>query len=133
MNYLLDTNICVYWLKGYENIETKAMEVGLVSLSISFITLSELYYGAYKSQKIKKNISNIEKLKKELYVIESSEAICELFGRIKVSLKDKGNIIDDADIFIAACALSEDTTLVTNNIKHFDRIKELKLENWCHK
>ncbi len=121
MNYLLDTNICVYWLKGYKNIEAKAMELGLISLSISFITLSELYYGAYKSQKIKKNIRNIEKLKKKLYVIESSEAICELFGRIKVSLKDKGNIIDDADIFIAACALAEDVTLVTNNEKHFER------------
>ena len=130
MNYLLDTNICVYWLKGYENIEAKAMEVGLVSLSISFITLSELYYGAYKSQKIKKNISNVEKLKKELYVIDSTEAICELFGRIKVSLKDKGNIIDDADIFIAACALVEDVTLVTNNEKHFERIEGLRIENW---
>ncbi|MDP3104026.1 MAG: type II toxin-antitoxin system VapC family toxin [Candidatus Methanoperedens sp.] len=130
MNYLLDTNICVYWLKGYENIEAKAMEVGLVSLSISFITLSELYYGAYKSQKIKKNIHNIEKLKKKLYVIESSEAVCELFGRIKVSLKDKGNIIDDADIFIAACTLAEDVTLVTNNEKHFERIEGLRIENW---
>jgi len=130
MNYLLDTNICVYWLKGYENIEAKAMEVGLVSLSISFITLSELYYGAYNSKKIKKNIRNIGKLKKKLYVIESSEAICEHFGRIKVSLKDKGNIIDDADIFIAACALVEDVTLVTNNEKHFERIEGLRIENW---
>jgi len=130
MNYLLDTNICVYWLKGYENIESRAIEVGLDSLSISFITLSELYYGAYKSEKIKKNISNIKKLKKELYIIESSEAICELFGKIKVSLKDIGNIIDDADIFIAACALAEDLTLVTNNEKHFERIDGLRIENW---
>lgn len=130
MNYLLDTNICVYWLKGYENIEAKAIDIGLVSLSISFITLSELYYGAYKSQKIKKNINNIEKFKKKLYIIESNEEICKLFGRIKLTLKNEGNIIDDADIFIAACALAEDVTLVTNNEKHFERIEDLRIENW---
>ncbi|MDO8724691.1 MAG: PIN domain-containing protein [Candidatus Methanoperedens sp.] len=133
MNYLLDTNICVYWLKGYEKIESRALKAGLDCISISFITLSELYFGAYKSQKVKKNLLNIEKLKKRLHVIESNDMICEIFGKTKVSLIENGNIIDDADIFIAACALLEDTTLVTNNIRHFDRIKGLKLENWCHR
>ncbi|MCZ7401509.1 MAG: type II toxin-antitoxin system VapC family toxin [Candidatus Methanoperedens sp.] len=130
MIYLLDTNICIYWLKGYENIESKAIEVGLDSISISFITLSELYYGAYKSKQIRKNINNIEKLKKKLLIIESNEAICELFGKIKVSLMDKGTIVDDADIFIAACALADNVTLVTNNEKHFKRIEGLEVENW---
>ncbi|VVB89754.1 tRNA(fMet)-specific endonuclease VapC [uncultured archaeon] len=130
MKYLLDTNICIYWLKGYESIEKKALEVGLESLSISFITLSELYYGAYKSKKLKKNILNIEKIKKELMIIESNDIICETFGRIKVSLMEKGNIIDDADIFIASCALGEDATLVTNNERHFERVKGLRVENW---
>ncbi|MFA4957941.1 MAG: PIN domain-containing protein [Candidatus Methanoperedens sp.] len=133
MSYLLDTNICVYWLKGYENNELKAIEMGLDSLSISFMTLSELYYGAYKSKKINKNINSIEILKKKLLIIESNETICELFGKIKVSLRDNGNIIDDADIFIAACAISENVTLVTNNEKHFDRIEGLKIENWLSK
>ncbi len=49
MTYILDTNICIYWLKGNKNIEAKALEVGLETLSISFITLCELYFGAYKS------------------------------------------------------------------------------------
>lgn len=132
MKYILDTNICVYWLKGYENIEKKALEVGLEIISISFITLSELYYGAYKSQKKEKNILNIEKLKKKLFVVESNDMICEMFGKIKVALINKGDIIDDADIFIAACTLSENAVLVTNNEKHFERIDGLKLENWSN-
>lgn len=132
MKYILDTNICVYWLKGYENIEKKAMEVGLEIISISFITLSELYYGAYKSQKKEKNILNIEKLKQKLFVVESNDMICEMFGKTKVALINEGNIIDDADIFIAACALTEDAILVTNNEKHFERIDGLKLENWSN-
>ncbi len=69
MKYILDTNICVYWFKGYEN---------------------------------------IEKLKEKLFVVESNDMICEMFGKIKVELINKGDIIDDADIFIAACALTED-------------------------
>ncbi|HKZ57567.1 MAG TPA: PIN domain-containing protein [Thermodesulfovibrionales bacterium] len=49
MNYLLDTDICVYWLKGSEKIEQRVLDVGLDDVAISFITMSELYYGAYKS------------------------------------------------------------------------------------
>ena len=132
MKYILDTNICVYWLKGSENIENKASGVGLDAMSISFITLSELYYGAYKSQRRDKNIRNIEKLKEKLFVVESNDLICEMFGKIKVTLINNGNIIDNADIFIAACALTEDAILVTNNEKHFQRIDELRLENWSN-
>ena len=132
MKYILDTNICVYWFKGNENIEKKALEVGLEGISISFITLSELYYGAYKSQKKEKNILNIEKLKEKLFVVESNDMICEMFGKIKVVLINKGDIIDDADIFIAACTLTENAILVTNNVKHFERIEGLKLENWSN-
>lgn len=130
MSYILDTDICVYWLKGDEKIESKALDVGLDSLSISFITLSELYFGAHKSQKVKHNLLNVEKLRKKLIVIESSDTVCKTFGKIKVPLVKEGKIIDDADIFIAACALSEGVILVTNNEGHFKRIKGLKLENW---
>jgi len=58
MKYILDTNICVYWLKGYKNIEKKALGVGLEIISISFITLSELYYG-HINQKKKRRTSLI--------------------------------------------------------------------------
>lgn len=132
MSYLLDTDICVYWLKGNENIEAKALDVGLDSLAISFVTLSELYFGAYKSQKVKQNILNVEKLKNKLNVVESSNMVSKTFGKIKGSLVKEGKVIDDADIFIAACALVEGTILVTNNEKHFKRIKGLKLENWLN-
>ena len=52
MSYLINTDICVYWLKGNENIKRKALAVRLDNIYISFIALSELYYGAYKSQRI---------------------------------------------------------------------------------
>ena len=130
MKYLLDTNICVYWLKRNEHIEQKVLSVGIDNISVSFITVSELYYGAYKSQRVDENLAMIRKLIDHIDVIESDDAISRAFGNLKASLENAGLIIDDADMFIAACALVHGLTMVTNNTKHFRRIKGLKLENW---
>lgn len=130
MKYLLDTNICVYWLKGNEQIEQKILSVGMDNVALSFINVSELYYGAYKSQRIDSNLNLVRQLTEQLDVVESDEAINEIFGQLKADLESVGAIIDDADLFIAACAMVHGLILVTNNMKHFKRIKGLKLENW---
>lgn len=130
MKYLLDTNICVYWLKGDEHIEQKILSIGLDNVALSFVNVSELYYGAYKSQRVDANLTLIRQLTDQLNVVESDEAISELFGEMKATLEKAGTIIDDADLFIAACAKVHGLTLVTNNVKHFRRIKGLRLENW---
>lgn len=130
MKYLLDTNICVYWLKGNEHIEQKILSVGLNNVTLSFINVSELFYGAYKSQRADANLALIRQLVDQLNVLESDEAISETFGQMKATLESMGTVIDDADLFIAACAKVHGLTLVTNNTKHFKRIKGLKLDNW---
>ena len=132
MSYLLDTNIIVYWLKGNERIENKALSIGLDNLAISFINLSELYYGAYKSERLNENLAAIQKIMEEIDIIDSSDEVCRLFGELKAQLGKDGNIIDDADLFIAACAIEHELTLVSNNEKHFQRINNLKLENWIN-
>ena len=133
MNYLLDTDTCIYWLKGNEDIEERALKVGLSKIFISFVTLSELYYGAYKSKRVEQNLANIGILKNKLSLMDSNESISDIFGKIKAMLEKDGKIIDDADLFIAACALNDNATLVTNNEKHFKKIKGLKVENWVLK
>ena len=130
MKYLLDTNICVYWLKGNLQVEQKVLAAGIDAVALPFITVSELYYGAYKSQRTEANLQLVRSLTEQLTVIESDEAISELFGELKAGLEKNGMIIDDADLYIAACAKVHGLTLVTNNTKHFKRIKGLKLENW---
>ncbi len=87
------------------------------------MTLSELYYGAYKSQYVDENIAAINLLAAKLSIVESNDEICACFGNLKALLEKQGMIIDDADLFIAACALTTGAILVTNNIKHFKRIK----------
>ncbi len=131
MKYLLDTDTLIFWLKGNKKIEEKALSVGLELIGYSIISHAELYFGAYNSEQIDKNLSAIEIVKQKLTLITFDANAAQLFGKIKADLKQQGNIIMDADIMIASIALSNDLTLVTNNVKHFDRIMQLKIKNWA--
>ena len=130
MKYLLDTDTCIYWMNGNKAIEKKVMEVGVDHIAISFITLSELYYGANKSQRVHQNLVALKKIETKLKRIDSDEGLCRIFGELKTELEKSGNIIADADLFIAGCALTNNLILVTNNTRHFSRIKGLMTENW---
>lgn len=106
------------------------MAASLDTLHVSFITLSELYYGVYKSQRVQENLDGIKTLEGKIKRVDSDQQTCETFGKLKASLVSQGKILDDADLFIASCALVNDLVLVTNNEKHFKRVKGLKWENW---
>jgi tRNA(fMet)-specific endonuclease VapC len=130
VSFLLDTDTCIYWLKGNKKIERKAVSAGLNTLHVSFISLSELYYGVYKSQRVQENLDGIKTLEGKIKRVDSDQQICETFGKLKAILGTQGKPLDDADLFIASCALANDLVLVTNNEKHFKRVKGLKWENW---
>jgi tRNA(fMet)-specific endonuclease VapC len=132
MNYLLDTDTLIYWLKGNNSIEQKALAIGLKYLSYSIISHAELCFGAYNSQQKDKNLKAIQVVNQKLALINLNTESAELFGMVKADLKQQGTIILDADIMIAAIALSNKLTLVTNNEKHFIRIPDLIIENWVN-
>lgn len=129
--YLLDTNICIYLLNGNKKIEKKIEKTGIFSIAITYTVLSELYYGAFNSERPDDNVGRIDEFRKNLTVLKENVDSSKYFGRIKSELKSKGNLIDDFDILIASIALANDCTLVTNNEKHFKRIKELSILNWA--
>ncbi len=133
MKYLLDTDTLIFWLKGNQHIENKACLFGLDNLRYSIISYAELYFGAYNSQHIERNLQTMEVVKQKLQLVEFNEKSAQIFGKIKANLKQQGNIILDADIMIASIALSHELILVTNNSKHFNRIPNLQLENWIEK
>jgi len=99
-------------------------------LRICAITLLELYYGAYKSEKSISNLVKVRRIEKAFDILPVDDAIAETFGMIKSTLESVGTPLDDFDLIIASCALAHNLTLVTNNEKHFHRIEGLKLENW---
>ncbi len=128
--YLLDTDTIIYSLKGHPAVK-KNLERNLhAALKISIITLMELYYDAYKSQKLASNLGKVKHLEATLEIIPLGKESAEVFAMLKADLEKAGTALDDFDLVLAACALSHDLTLVTNNVKHFKRIDGLKLDNW---
>jgi len=129
MDYLLDTNICIYYFKGQFDIKERIRKVGFENFAISEITLAELVYGAEKSQNKDKNIKVVEEFAEKITILPIFEAI-RIYGKEKARLKIKGSIISDFDLFIGATAIVNDMTLITRNVREFERMDNLKIENW---
>lgn len=130
LNFILDTDTCIYWLNGNKTVEDKIINAGFQNVAITIITVCELYYGAYKSSKANENLQLIHDLLAEIHIENISSNVAETYGKVKVKLEKDGNVIDDADLLIASIALSKGATLVTNNLKHFKRIENLSSISW---
>ena len=128
--YLLDTDIIIYSLKGHPVLQENLRRHLNDPLQISIVTCLELYYGAYKSQQVTGNLAKVKRIEETLEVIPLGAEAAEIFGRLKAQLEIKGTRLDDFDLMIAACALTHNLTLVTNNEMHFRRIDGLKVTNW---
>lgn len=133
MRYILDTDICIYWLKGISKIRDKVEHIGINNINTTIITAAELYHGAFHSKKVKENLKGVENFIKIIEPLPITKNIAKRFGRIKSELKKKGEIIDNFDILIASIVLDNNGVLVTNNTEHFNRIKKLWIENWMTK
>lgn len=128
--YLLDTDTLIYNLKGNDSIK-RNLELHLEDpIKISVITLMELYFGAYKSEKVAGNLAKIRRIENSFEIVSTGKESGQIFGMLKASLKKSGAPLDDFDLLIASCAMTHNLTLVTNNTKHFSRIDGLKLTNW---
>ena len=128
--YLLDTDTIIYSLKGHEGIRKNLEKHIEDPVKINVITLMELYYGAYKSERVSGNLAKIKTIESSFEIIPTGNESAEIFGRLKASFQKKGTSLDDFDLIIASCALANNLILVTNNTKHFKRIESLKLDNW---
>ena len=129
MEYLLDTNICIHYFKGQFGLDEKFKQIGFEKFAISEITLAELIYGAEKSQNILKNSIVVENFADRIIILPIFDAI-KIYGKEKARLKSKGTIISDLDLFIGATAIINNLVLVTRNIHEFERMENIKLENW---
>ena len=128
--YLLNTDTIIYNLKGHEAIKKNLQRHIEDPMKISIITLMELYYGAYKSEKVTGNLAKVKRLETEFEIIPTGKESAEIFGMLKATLEESGTRLDDFDLIIASCAMAHNLTLVTNNVGHFKRIEALKLTNW---
>lgn len=133
MRYMLDTNICIYAIKNKpkEVIERlKEHEPG--EICISSVTYAELIHGVEKSKAVNKNRIALTLLLADIEILPFDANAAESYGEIRAELERKGTPIGPLDMMIAGHAKSLGYTVVTNNIKEFERIVGLRFENWVN-
>ena len=127
--YLLDTNICVYFLNGKFNIEEKIDDAGFENCFISEITIAELKYGVEKSTYKERNRKAI-KLFQQKFDILPIFPVLDIYAKEKARLKVKGKILDDFDLLIGATVIFNNFSLVTKNVSDFIRLESIVIEDW---
>jgi tRNA(fMet)-specific endonuclease VapC len=127
---MLDTNIVIYVIKRrpVEILEVFNAHAG--QMCISSITLAELLHGVEKSSMITKNLRKVEDFVSRLEVLPYENTAASHYGDIRTNLEKKGTVIGVNDLHIAAHARSEGFILVSNNVREFERVEGLRLENW---
>lgn len=130
MHYLIDTNIIIYRLKNLGNVNANFLKNKDKHMSLSVISYGELVFGAKKSKAAEKNMETVNAIKSIFPLLEITSEIMNIFGEIKAYTQKIGKTIDDMDLLIAATAITNNFTLVTHNMKHFENIPNLKVEDW---
>jgi tRNA(fMet)-specific endonuclease VapC len=130
MNYLLDTNICIHFFRGKFGVIEKVESTRPENCAISEITLAELVFGAENSENPKKNHRLIEQLAEMVTVLPIYDSI-RTYGKEKSRLRKLGIMINDFDLLIACTSVEKDLIMVTENIREFERISGIKIENWA--
>ncbi|WP_223826329.1 type II toxin-antitoxin system tRNA(fMet)-specific endonuclease VapC [Spongiibacter pelagi] len=128
---MLDTNICIYIIKKQPpSVLQKFESLPIGSVVMSLVTYGELEYGALKSNNSEKALNVLEELSNYIPVLPVGVDVAKAYASIRAGLEAKGTPIGNNDLWIAAHAKALGHTLVSNNIKEFERVSELKLENW---
>ncbi len=132
MMYMLDTNICIYAIKNKPEQVLNRLKENLHSgICISAITLAELKHGVEKSNYPDKNNMALLRFLSIMKVLPFTDIAANEYGKICAFLQKRGTIIGTMDILIASHAKSNNMILVTNNVREFERIPDLQIENWA--
>jgi tRNA(fMet)-specific endonuclease VapC len=135
MIFMLDTNICICLLNrrtGYENILARIDGLAYEQVVISSLTLAELKYGIAESVKKEANRTKLDYFLYQFECLPFDAEATASYGGIRIQLESAGTPIGPLDTLIAAHALSLSATIVTNNVREFERVDGLAIENWLN-
>ena len=131
MILLLDTNTCIYLIKKHPpEVLRRFNEYTVGDIGISSITAAELHFGVQKSQRPEENRRALEQFLLPLTIADFDENAAAAYGHVRAHLEKQGTPIGSLDTLIAAHALSLGLSLVTNNIREFERVPGLEVKNW---
>ena len=130
MIYLLDTNICIYIINERPaQVLQRLIQAGRDSLAISTVTVAELAFGVAKSARADSR-AKLENFLLKFPLLDWDQDAAWVYGDVRKSLQAKGQRIGERDLLLACQALALDATMVTNNIREFEQVDGLRLENW---
>jgi len=127
--YLLDTNFCISFLKGENNLDEQIKKVGFNNCCISEVTLAELKFGAECSEQTDENVQIVDEFAKAISVVPICNSL-STYATEKTRLTKAGNLIDDFDLLIGTTAIVHNLVLITANEKLLGRLSNIKIENW---
>ena len=131
MRYLFDTNVVISLLtRKSDALIERVLICDEGEIGIPAIVSHELYFGAYKSQKVSFNLETIRLLLKDFVVLPFDEEDSRQAGEVRAKLKNLGTPIGPYDVLIAGQAKARDLILVSNNVREFERVSDLRLEDW---
>lgn len=127
--YLLDTNICVYLLKGLYSLDKKIEKAEIENCFVSEITIAELKFGVENSETKEKNKKTIDDFVIKFTIIPIFNSL-DIYAKEKARLRKIGLPLDDFDLLIGSTAISNNLILVTRNVSDFKRLEGIEIENW---
>ena len=132
LRYLLDTNICIYIAKQRPAaVAQRFAERSIGEVGMSLITFGELRFGAEKSARRAAALDTLSHFAQLIPVVELDAAVGETYGVLRAHLERAGTPIGNNDLWIAAHARRLGVILVSNNLREFERVPDLRLENWA--
>ena len=128
--YLLDTNICIFYIKGLYDLKNKIQKAGSDNCFISEITLAELKFGVENSQAKERNALALDNFLTGVLLLPIFPAL-DVYAKEKARLRKAGQTLDDFDLLIGATAIAYDLILITNNVDHLGRMEDIEVEDWA--
>ncbi len=131
MKYLLDTNVCIVYLKGRNlSLKQRLDTVSIQDIAVCSVVKAELCYGAMKSANPERNFALQQSFLAQFVSLPFDDLAATTFGAIRSQLEIRGISIGAYDLQIAAIALANNLTLVTHNTREFERVDGLQVEDW---
>lgn len=132
MRYMLDTNICIYIIKRkLLSVLRRLQEHDPSEICISSVTFAELVQGVEKSKAVERNRLALLLLLANIEILDFDSRAAEEYGKIRADLEKRGTPVGPMDMMIAGHARSRNFIVVTDNLREFERIDDLLLENWA--
>lgn len=131
MKFLLDTNTCVYAIKRQARVIDRLQGLSPDELAITAITLAELWFGALKSSRPESTRSSVDAFLAPFEVLTFDREAADAYAEVRLSLERAGRRIGERDLLIASIARSRALTVVTHNVREFDRVPGLTVEDWA--